>query len=74
VSDHLDALVGEVTREPAQRQAGAIDRRLANDALESAFAGQQTQLQRVGVFFVEPFNRDGLVCHIFSIEQDHDED
>ena len=38
VAENLHPFVGEVVRESAQRQAGPVDRRLADDALQSAFA------------------------------------
>ena len=38
VAENLHPFVGEVVRESAQRQAGPVDRRLADDALQPAFA------------------------------------
>jgi hypothetical protein len=63
MAHHLDALVGKIAREPAQRQAGAVHRRLANDPLEIAAGVEQLQLQRLGVFLEELFDREGGVFH-----------
>ena len=63
VADGLDAFEGEVAREPAQREAGAVDRRHADDALEVARLREQLHLQRPGVFLEKLFDRDGWAFH-----------
>src|SRR5208282_709924 len=63
VAHDLHTLVGEVLREPAQREAGPVHGRLADDALQTRRAGDELHLQHVGVFLVKLINGDGFVLH-----------
>jgi hypothetical protein len=65
VAHHLHPFVGEVTREAAQRETGAIHRRLADDAVQTRLARDEPHFQRFAMFLVELFNGDGLAFHKF---------
>ncbi len=65
MAHHLHALVGEIAGEAAQRQAGPVHGRLADDAFEVASLREQFHLQLGGMFLEELFNREGVVFHTF---------
>ena len=62
-ADNLDALAGEILGEPRQRQAGAVNRRLADQPLETVGAGQEFQLQGAGLLSVESLDGDEFALH-----------
>src|SRR5208283_491082 len=64
VADGLDAFVGEVVCEPAQRQTGAVHRRLADDPFHAAAAGNQPHVQRGAMLLEKLFNRDRWMRHV----------
>jgi hypothetical protein len=63
VAEYLHALVGKILREPAQRQAGAVDRRFANDAAQLHPFRKQPHFQGRAVLLEKLFNRDGRLRH-----------
>ena len=63
MADGLHALVGEVAGEAGQHQARAIDRRLTDNPLEAAGAGDEVELEGGGVFSVETLYGCGVVLH-----------
>ena len=63
VADRLNALKGEIPREAGQDQAGPIDRGFANDALESAGAGQQIQFEGAGMVGIKTLNGYRIALH-----------
>ena len=58
VADGLNAFMREVTRETAERQAGAVDGGFANGAFEVAAIGDEPHLQGRAVLFKKLFNGD----------------
>jgi len=63
LADDLQSLAGEVTGVAGQGQAGPVDGRLADDALEAGGAGQEAQFQGAGLFVVKLFDGDGSALH-----------
>ena len=57
-TQNLDALLGEVGEEPGEREAGAVDRRLADAPLEADRFALELQLQRLGVQLEKAADRD----------------
>src|SRR5439155_22434459 len=62
-ADHLHPFAGKIFGEPGQRQAGPVDRRLANDPLQTPGSRHELHLQFTGVFGVKTFNRDDVALH-----------
>ena len=65
----LHPFVGEVAGETTEGQARPVDGGLANDAFRVELpAAEAPDLQVIGVFFEELFDRDSLSFHKLQIE------
>ena len=62
-AEHLHPLLSEISVEPGEREARAIDGRLADAPLEADLPAFQFELQRLGVLFEKAFHRDDRDVH-----------
>jgi hypothetical protein len=63
VAHDLDAFAGEISFEAGEGEAGAINRRFANDPAQTFGAADQIQSERALVFGVETLNGDNVALH-----------